>query len=177
MESQNHDTKALWKILFWLINSILFATILAFMYFLLEDHIDDYMKKPVYTKEQIAEFSKQRAINLREERENNRDLVEDGIHVQTGLVADKNLQLIIGTCTSCHSAKLITQNRATRQGWKNMIVWMQETQGLNYLGKNEPIVLDYLAEHYAPKEEGRRANLDVEAIKWFVLELREENGN
>ncbi len=175
MNHQNYDTKGLWRIFFLLINSILIVIIVAFMYLLFENQITDYLDKPTYSKEQLKEFRKQREIYLREERENNWDLVEKGIHVKTGLKADKNLQLIIGTCTSCHSAKLITQNRATRQGWKNMIVWMQETQGLNDLGKNEPIVLDYLAKHYAPKEEGRRANIDVEAIKWYVLNLENDN--
>lgn len=110
---------------------------------------------------------------MSQERNNDWDLIEDGIHVQPGLMADENLQLIIGTCTPCHSAKLITQNRATRTGWKNMIVWMQETQGLNDLGDNEPKVLDYLAKHYAPQEVGRRQNLDIGAIEWYILNLEE----
>jgi len=175
MDQQNFDTKKLWRIFFLLINSFFFILILGFMYLVLEDQINAYLDKPTYTKEQLKEFRKQREKYLKEERDNNWDLVERGIHVKTGLKADKNLQLIIGTCTPCHSAKLITQNRATRQGWKNMIVWMQETQGLHDLGTNEPIVLDYLAKHYAPKKEGRRANLDVEAVKWYVLNLEDED--
>jgi len=175
MDHKNYDTKGLWRIFFLMINSIFAVIILAFMYLLLKNQFTDYFDKPTYSMEQLKEFRKQREIYLREERENKWDLVERGIHVKTGLKADENLQLIIGTCTSCHSAKLITQNRATREGWKNMIVWMQETQGLNDLGKDEPIVLDYLAKHYAPKKEGRRANLDVEAIKWYVLNLENEN--
>ena len=54
-----------------------------------------------------------------------------------------------------------------------MIDWMQATQGLWELGDNEPIILDYLATHYAPEEVGRRANLDVEEIGWYILELEE----
>ena len=147
--------------------------LIAFMYLMLEDTINDYLNRPTYTKEQLAEMDKKRDIQRREERNDDWDLVENGIHVKTGLMADPNLQLIIGTCTSCHSAKLITQNRATREGWKNMIVWMQETQGLTDLGDREPKVLDYLAKYYAPTEEGRRANLDVAAIKWYILNLED----
>ncbi len=97
--------------------------------------------------------------------------VVDGIHVQTGLAFAEGFDIVRGTCTACHSAKLVTQNRATREGWEEMIRWMQAKQGLWDLGTNEPIILNYLAAHYAPEEVGRRANLDVEAIEWYVLEL------
>jgi len=66
---------------------------------------------------------------------------------------------------------LVTQNRATREGWKEMIIWMQATQGLQDLGENEKPILDYLAKHYAPEELGRRANLNVDEIEWYILEL------
>ncbi|MEM8527939.1 MAG: hypothetical protein AAGG68_25080 [Bacteroidota bacterium] len=94
--------------------------------------------------------------------------VENGIHLETGLVYAEGFELVKGTCTTCHSAKLITQNRASRAGWEQMIDWMQETQGLWELGDIEPIILDYLATHYAPEEAGRRANL--EEIEWYILE-------
>ncbi|MFT4525997.1 MAG: hypothetical protein ACI85F_002158 [Bacteroidia bacterium] len=93
---------------------------------------------------------------------------ENGIHLATGFAEGENLQLVIGNCTSCHSAKMVTQNRASREGWKSMIVWMQETQGLWNLGDNEPLILDYLAKHYAPKKQGRRAPLTD--IAWYDLE-------
>jgi len=91
----------------------------------------------------------------------------DSLDAATGLVIDDALPLVIGNCTACHSAKLITQNRASREGWKNMIVWMQETQKLWDLGENEDQILDYLAEHYAPEAEGRRKNL--KNIEWYDL--------
>ncbi len=114
-----------------------------------------------------AELEEQRLAKVQE----NWDLIEDGVHVRTGLKDDEHLQLVIGACTSCHSAKLITQNRATREGWKQMFLWMYETQGLPDLGVHEPKILDYLAEHYAPEEEGRRKNLDMAAIEWYMLEV------
>ncbi len=95
-------------------------------------------------------------------------------HPETGLIYAEGFELVKSTCTVCHSAKLVTQNRATRQGWADMIDWMQRTQGLWDLGANEPKILDYLAEHYAPEETGRRANLDAEAIEWYVLDLEKE---
>ena len=99
------------------------------------------------------------------------DRIENGIHLATGLVYTDDFELIRGTCTSCHSAQIIIQNRATKEGWTEMIKWMQETQGLWDLGSNEEIIVDYLAEHYSPKDVGRRPNLDMEAIEWYMLKL------
>jgi len=101
------------------------------------------------------------------------DKVENGIHLQTGLIYAENFDIIRGQCTACHSGKLVAQNRATREGWTQMIRWMQETQGLWDLGSNEPIILDYLETHYAPKEVGRRANIDIAAVEWYILDLGE----
>lgn len=95
-------------------------------------------------------------------------LIVDGIHVASGLVVDDGFIQVKATCLACHSAKLVTQNRATRDGWKKMIRWMQETQNLWDLGTNEDIILDYLAKHYAPDEAGRRPNLPTPT--WYVLE-------
>lgn len=96
--------------------------------------------------------------------------VENGIHVKTGLAWDKNLSIIRANCTSCHSAKLITQNRATKEGWEEMIEWMQETQGLHDLGENKDVIVSYLSKYYAPNESGRRSNLTVNIQDWYELE-------
>lgn len=89
------------------------------------------------------------------------------INEATGLVMDETFPLIIANCTSCHSAKLITQNRATRDGWASMIDWMQASQGLWKFDEQEPQILDYLAKYYGPTETGRRENLVVE--EWYEL--------
>ena len=95
--------------------------------------------------------------------------VVDGVHVASGLLVAEGFETVRAQCTACHSGKLVAQNRATRSGWKEMITWMQETQGLWPLGENEPIILDYLATNYGPEETGRRANL--EEVEWYILEL------
>jgi hypothetical protein len=97
--------------------------------------------------------------------------VEKGIHVETGMIYDDNFELVRRSCTSCHSSKLITQNRATREGWKQMIVWMQETQELQDLGKYEVKILDYLEKNYSPKDVGRRQNIKIEEEDWYVIKL------
>ena len=95
------------------------------------------------------------------------DRVENGIHLASGLIADKGYNLVAATCGSCHSTKLVTQNRATKDGWRDMIRWMQKTQKLWDLGLNEEIILDYLAKNYPPVESGRRKN--IINIKWYEL--------
>lgn len=77
----------------------------------------------------------------------------------TGLVIDKGLELVKGHCTACHSAKLVSQNRMTRDSWLETIRWMQKSQGLWSLGEAEGGILDYLERHYSPKTSGRRKNL------------------
>ena len=99
------------------------------------------------------------------------DRVEDGIHVETGMIYDTHFALVRRSCTSCHSAKLVIQNRATRDGWKQMINWMQETQGLQDLGKYEVKILDYLEKNYAPKRTGRRKPLEMSNDDWYTIML------
>ncbi|SHM99947.1 hypothetical protein SAMN04488057_105135 [Cyclobacterium lianum] len=93
--------------------------------------------------------------------------IKDGIHEPTGFIADEGLDLVIAHCTACHSAKLVTQNRADREGWKKMIRWMQDTQNLWELGAQEAAILDYLSANYAPVSRGRRPPLT--GIEWYEL--------
>lgn len=93
--------------------------------------------------------------------------IEGGVHVATGLVAGEGLNMVIANCTGCHSSQLITQNRATREGWIRVIRWMQETQNLWELGENEEVIVSYLTKYYAPEGKGRRAPLTD--IEWYEL--------
>jgi hypothetical protein len=166
----------LFKTLLRLIYAVFVIILLLFGYVALKEDIHEFLDRKVYSEEELIALNKRadarRMAQLEEEKW---DKVVDGVHIRTGLHDDKDLQLIIGTCTACHSAKLITQNRATREGWHSMIKWMQETQGLGDLGTNEPIVLDYLAKYYAPKETGRRKSLEIAEIEWYILDLEEES--
>ncbi|MEZ4972207.1 MAG: hypothetical protein R2820_02805 [Cyclobacteriaceae bacterium] len=96
------------------------------------------------------------------------DDVKDGIHLPTGLKADVNFELVVTNCTGCHSAKLITQNRANADGWSNIITWMQETQNLWDLGEDKSLIVDYLSKNYAPEQQGRRKPLAN--VEWYELE-------
>ncbi len=96
------------------------------------------------------------------------DKIENGIHLRTGLVEAEGLMEVVNNCTNCHSALLITQNRMNEERWVATIRWMQETQNLWDLGKNEEIIVNYLVENYPPVKKGRRANL--QNIEWYELE-------
>ncbi len=96
------------------------------------------------------------------------DKIENGIHLRTGLIEAEGLMEVVNNCTNCHSALLITQNRMNKERWIATIRWMQETQNLWDLGKNEEIIVNYLVENYPPTKKGRRANL--ENIEWYELE-------
>lgn len=82
----------------------------------------------------------------------------------TGLTIAPGFKVVSVQCTVCHSAKIITANRADREGWLAMIRWMQETQGLWPLGDNEELVLDYLSSYYGPMNSGRRRPLPVDLL-------------
>ena len=83
---------------------------------------------------------------------------------KTGLVIAPGFEVVSVQCTVCHSARLVTQNRADRDGWLAMIRWMQDTQGLWSLGDDESRILDYLAANYGPLKVGRRRPLPPELL-------------
>ncbi|GGD58399.1 monoheme cytochrome C [Muriicola marianensis] len=96
------------------------------------------------------------------------DKIENGIHVRTGLKEAEGLMTVVNNCTNCHSAQLVIQNRMNEERWIATIRWMQETQNLWDLGKNEEIIVNYLVTNYPPKKKGRREILTD--IQWYELE-------
>ena len=76
----------------------------------------------------------------------------------SGLKKTGDWQIVLGNCVACHSPKLITQQRGTRDQWLQMIRWMQEKQNLwQFQPEIEDKILTYLAENYPPREDQRRA--------------------
>jgi hypothetical protein len=96
------------------------------------------------------------------------ELIENGIHVRTGLIDAEGLQTVITNCTTCHSSKLIIQNRMGEEQWNATIRWMQKSQGLWPLGENQKVIVDYLTKNYPILEKGRRPPLTE--IDWYTLE-------
>ncbi|MGB5693239.1 MAG: monoheme cytochrome C [Flavobacteriaceae bacterium] len=104
-------------------------------------------------------------VEVEAPEEDDFDKIVDGIHQRTGLVDAEGLMAVVNNCTNCHSAQLVTQNRMNRERWFTTIKWMQETQNLWDLGKNEEIIVNYLVTNYPVEKKGRRANL--KDIQWY----------
>jgi hypothetical protein len=79
------------------------------------------------------------------------------LDAESGMVIDENWQLVKAHCTVCHSAKLLTQQRGSRETWLHLIRWMQDTQGLWQFDEiTQSSILDYLELNYAPSAVSRR---------------------
>ena len=73
--------------------------------------------------------------------------VDVTVHAETDpqLPKGPNRAVVEETCTPCHSAAIILQNRMNRKRWDETITWMQKQQGLEDLShKTRNQVLDYL---------------------------------
>ncbi|HLT89438.1 MAG TPA: hypothetical protein VKZ85_00730 [Woeseiaceae bacterium] len=76
----------------------------------------------------------------------------------TGLVRAPGFEHVRAHCGGCHSFRLVTQQRADRQTWLDIIRWMQATQNLwQFEPAVEDAILDYLATNYPPRADRRRA--------------------
>ena len=96
------------------------------------------------------------------------DTTKKGLDPTTGFVIDDGIDLMRAHCTGCHSSKMITQYRASREVWLEKIRWMQRTQNLWDLGEAEPKILDYLARHYGPADSYERRQ-PLKDIEWYRL--------
>ena len=73
------------------------------------------------------------------------------IDSKTGFVVAPGFELVEANCTVCHSSRQTLQMRADRDGWLQLIRWMQRTQNLwQFPPATEAEIVDYLATHYSP---------------------------
>ena len=80
------------------------------------------------------------------------------IDEQTGLVKNTGWELVRAHCGGCHSHRIVTNQKADRQTWLDIIRWMQATQNLwQFDPTTEAGILDYLARNYPPQPNRRRA--------------------
>ncbi|MBW7850830.1 MAG: hypothetical protein H3C38_10065 [Rhodospirillales bacterium] len=60
-----------------------------------------------------------------------------------------------GICSACHSIRMVTQQRLSRDRWDELLDWMVAEQGMPELdAETREKVLDYLADHLSPKTSG-----------------------
>lgn len=88
---------------------------------------------------------------------------------ESGMYLDDNLFMVKAQCTVCHSTKVITQHRYSRETWLEKIRWMQTYHNLWDLGETEVTVLDYLEKYYGPETVVSRRK-PLTDIKWYMLE-------
>jgi cytochrome c1 len=63
-----------------------------------------------------------------------------------------NVELVETTCTACHSARLVLQNRMSRERWDETLTWMQKKHNLpEFDTEDRMAILDYLSTHLAPE--------------------------
>ena len=78
----------------------------------------------------------------------------------SGLKMTGDWRIVRASCTVCHSAKLVTNQRGTADQWLTMIRWMQAKQNLWQFDEiTESKIIAYLAENYPPVAAQRRAAL------------------
>ena len=83
---------------------------------------------------------------------------EPALDTFTGLKMAGDWELVRNNCVACHSAKLVTQQRGSKEQWLKMIRWMQKSQNLwQFDPDTEAKIIGYLAEYYPPREQSRRA--------------------
>lgn len=62
-------------------------------------------------------------------------------------------------CTPCHGSALMRAQGMTRAQWDATIDWMIERHGMPEMDPaDRQLVLDYLAQHYPPRQQRGRAN-------------------
>ena len=90
---------------------------------------------------------------------------EPPIDPVSGLKMAVNWELVRAACTTCHSARQITQQRGTAEQWLSMIRWMQKKQNLwEFDPAVEDKIVAYLAENYPPSAAQRRAALSPDLM-------------
>lgn len=86
------------------------------------------------------------------------------IDTDTGLATAPGWEDVRAHCGGCHSYSVVTNQRANRDAWRDMIRWMQRTQNLWQIpDESETRILDYLAENYGPDEAARRRRAPIAA--------------
>lgn len=74
-----------------------------------------------------------------------------------GLPEDEGREEVAIYCSACHSLRLVIQQRLPRHRWEELLVWMNEKQGMERLEPDEErLVIDYLSKHLAPRPRKRR---------------------
>ena len=65
-----------------------------------------------------------------------------------GLPPGVGRDLVLSTCSACHSIRLVAQQRLSREAWDETLDWMVSEQGMPRLGtRDRQLILRYLSTH------------------------------
>lgn len=79
------------------------------------------------------------------------------IDPRTGLKMTDGFEVVAATCATCHSGKLVAQNRGSRHDWDERLRWMQANHNLWELpAETRSQILDYLAKNYGIDDDAAR---------------------
>lgn len=85
--------------------------------------------------------------------------IEQTAEEETVLAEGDGRSETFGYCTACHNTALIRRSRFTRPQWDGLMDWMTERHGMNPLeGERRALIVDYLAQHFAPSQAPRARN-------------------
>ncbi len=69
-----------------------------------------------------------------------------------GLPASDGVELVYYMCSSCHSIRLVTQQRVTEARWDYLLDWMVKEQSMPELPpEDRAVVLAYLSRHFSAR--------------------------
>ena len=75
------------------------------------------------------------------------------------LVEAPGVDITYAYCSACHSERLVAQQGLDREGWLELIEWMQEEQGMGEIDEEDlAVILDYLSTNYGPDRPNFPAN-------------------
>ena len=61
-------------------------------------------------------------------------------------------ELVDAYCTACHSLSIVMQQRATPDRWKELLIWMEEKQGMSKISsEDEVLILEYVGNYFSTK--------------------------
>lgn len=59
-------------------------------------------------------------------------------------------ELVDAYCTACHSLSIVMQQRATPGRWKELLIWMEEKQGMAKISsEDEVLILEYVGKYFS----------------------------
>jgi cytochrome c len=94
-----------------------------------------------------------------------------------GLPAAPGQEETYYSCNACHSIRLVTQQRLSRERWDELLDWMVEKQGMAELDpEDRGIILDYLATYYGryvPRSLIQKSDPDVDRGRRSNRETRD----